>query len=55
MVIKLHPQLIGRVSRIAMLERFILYMQQRGAWIADCQTVAQYVKESYKAKESEAK
>lgn len=30
MVLKLHPQLIGRVSRIAMLERFILYMQQRG-------------------------
>lgn len=55
LVIKLHPQLIGRVSRINMLERFILYMQQKGAWIADCETVARYVKEFYKAKESEAK
>lgn len=43
MVIKLHPQLIGRVSRIRMLERFVLYMRQHGAWIAPCRDVARYV------------
>lgn len=43
MVLKLHPQLIGRVSRIRMLERLVLYMRQNGAWIAPCREVAQYV------------
>ncbi len=43
MVLKLHPQLIGRTSRVRMLERFILYMRQHGAWIASCSEVAQYV------------
>lgn len=55
MVIKLHPQLIGRVSRINMLEKFILYMQQRGAWLADCRTVAQYVKDHGMKKGAEVK
>lgn len=55
MVIKLHPQLIGRVSRINMLEKFILYMQQRGAWLADCRTVAQYVKDHGMEKGAEVK
>ena len=48
MVIKLHPQLIGRVSRIRMLERFVLYMRQNGAWIASCKDVAEYVLQDYK-------
>lgn len=50
MVIKLHPQLIGRASRIAMVERFILYMQQHGAWITSCRNVALYVKKFYEGK-----
>lgn len=49
-VLKLHPQLIGRASRIRMLERFIAYMKANGAWIASCQEVAEYVK-NYTAKE----
>ena len=47
MVLKLHPQLIGRSSRVRMLERFIAYMKANGAWIASCQEVAQYVKDFY--------
>lgn len=42
-VLKLHPQLIGRASRAKMLERFIRYMQEQGAWIATCEEVADYV------------
>lgn len=41
--LKLHPQLIGRGSRIAMLGELIGYMQQHGAWIATCEEVARYV------------
>lgn len=44
-VLKLHPQMIGRASRIAALGNFIGYMQRHGAWIATCQEVAQYVLE----------
>ena len=43
MCLKLHPQLIGRSSRIRMLERLVLYMRQNGAWIAGCEEVARYV------------
>lgn len=43
MCLKLHPQLIGRSSRIRMLEKFILYARQNGAWIASCAEVARYV------------
>lgn len=42
-VLKLHPQMIGRASRIAALGQFIGYMQRHGAWIAPCQDVANYV------------
>lgn len=42
-VLKLHPQLIGRASRIAMLREFIAYMQRRGAWFASCAQAARYV------------
>ena len=52
-VLKLHPQLIGRVSRIRMLEQFIVYMKQSGAWIASCSEVARYVKRWYEAKDAE--
>ncbi len=44
-ILKLHPQMIGRASRIGMLGELIGYMQQRGAWIATCEQVAQYVLE----------
>ncbi len=43
MCLKLHPQLIGRSSRIRMLEQLVLYMRQNGAWIASCEEVAKYV------------
>lgn len=46
-VLKLHPQLIGRSSRVRMLERFIAYMKANGAWLASCEDVARYVKEFY--------
>lgn len=46
-VLKLHPQLIGRSSRVRMLERFVAYMKANGAWIASCAEVAQYVKDFY--------
>lgn len=51
MVLKLHPQLIGRSGRIRMLEQLVLYMEQNGAWIASCQEVAQYVRDFYEQKE----
>lgn len=41
--LKLHPSLIGRASRIHMLEEFVLYMENNGAWIATCEEVADYV------------
>ncbi len=47
MVLKLHPQLIGRSSRVRMLERFIAYMKANGAWLASCEEVANYVKAFY--------
>lgn len=53
MVLKLHPQLIGRSSRIRMLERFIAYMKANGAWITTCKNVAEYVKEFYVQKAEE--
>ena len=43
MCLKLHPQLIGRSSRIRMLERLVLYMRQNGAWIAGCEEDARNV------------
>ena len=46
-VLKLHPQLIGRSSRVRMLERFIAYMKANGAWLASCEDVARYVKDFY--------
>ncbi|HWP79902.1 MAG TPA: polysaccharide deacetylase [Candidatus Acidoferrum sp.] len=44
-ILKLHPQMIGRASRVGMLGELIGYMQQRGAWIATCEEVARYVLE----------
>ncbi len=44
-VLKLHPQMIGRASRIAALGKLIGYMQRHGAWIATCEEVARYVLE----------
>ncbi len=42
-ILKLHPQMIGRASRIAMVGELITYMQAQDAWIATCQEVARYV------------
>lgn len=42
-VLKLHPQMIGRASRIGMVGRLINYMRDQGAWIATCEEVARYV------------
>lgn len=42
-ILKLHPQMIGRASRIAALGELIGYMQRHGAWIATCEEVAAYV------------
>lgn len=42
-VLKLHPQMIGRASRIVALSGFLSYMKQHGAWIATCEEVARYV------------
>lgn len=50
-VLKLHPQLIGRSSRVRMLERFVAYMKANGAWIAPCAEVAEYVKKFYAQRE----
>jgi len=47
MCLKLHPQLIGRSSRIRMLERFLAYVRANGAWVASCEEVARYVKKFY--------
>ncbi|NCB30261.1 MAG: polysaccharide deacetylase [Clostridia bacterium] len=43
MVLKLHPAIIGRASRIRMLETLVDHMQESGAWIATCEEVARYV------------
>ena len=47
MVLKLHPQLIGRSSRIRMLGQLIDYMRENGAWLATCREVAEYVRDFY--------
>lgn len=49
-VLKLHPQLIGRASRIAALSQFISYMKQHGAWIVTCEEAARYVRDTHTAR-----
>ena len=44
-ILKLHPQMIGRASRIGMVGELISYMKAHGAWIATCEEVARYVLE----------
>lgn len=46
-ILKLHPQMIGRASRVAMLGELISYMQSQKAWITTCEEVAGYVLEQY--------
>lgn len=41
----LHPQFIGRASRVAMLSELIGYMLARGAWLDTNQAVASYILE----------
>ncbi len=43
MVMKFHPQLIGRASRVLLLDRFLAYAGEHGAWTATCEEVADYV------------
>lgn len=52
LVFKLHPQMIGRASRIDMVGRLVAYMQQRGAWIVTCEQAARYVLEQNKEVQS---
>ena len=47
-VLKLHPQMIGRGSRIKALGEFFGYLRSRGAYIATCEEVARYVLEQRK-------
>lgn len=45
-VLTMHPQLIGRPSRVTMLERVLRRVVERGdVWVSDCRTIAAYVKE----------
>ncbi|MDL2274263.1 polysaccharide deacetylase family protein [Oscillospiraceae bacterium OttesenSCG-928-G22] len=44
LVLKLHPDLIGRPGRAQILADLIAYMKTRGAWITTCEEVANYVK-----------
>lgn len=46
-VLKLHPQLIGRASRVRMVEQLINYMREADAWITTANEVAKYVKDYY--------
>lgn len=55
MVLKLHPQLIGRTSRIRMVERLVLYMKQNGAWITTCREAAQYVLDDWRRRKGAAR
>ena len=48
-ILKLHPQMIGRASRIAALGNFIAYMKRHGAWITTCEEAARYVLAQAKA------
>ena len=43
MVLKLHPQLIGRASRSVLLDRFLYYAEEHDAWIVPCGRVADHV------------
>ena len=46
-VLTLHPHVIGHRSRIAMLDRLIMYMQSRpGVWFATHEQIARYVSPS---------
>ena len=44
-ILKLHPQMVGRASRIGMVGELIAHMQDHGAWIATCEEVAHYVQQ----------
>ncbi|MBP3927417.1 MAG: polysaccharide deacetylase [Clostridium sp.] len=46
-ILKLHPQMIGRASRAAMLGDLISYMKTQGAWITTCEEAARYVLSQY--------
>lgn len=53
-ILKLHPQMIGRASRIGALGQFIGYMQSQGAWITTCEQAARYVMAWHKAQHNMA-
>ena len=50
-ILKLHPQMIGRASRIGMVGELVTYMQAHGAWITTCEEVARYVLDQYTRRE----
>src|SRR5205085_10970707 len=40
-ILTMHPQIIGRPSRLDMLEGFVRFVKERGdAWIAPCRDIA---------------
>ena len=48
-VLKLHPQMSGRLARIRALSELISYMKQNNAWFATCEEAAHYVLRQYGA------
>lgn len=53
MVLRLHPQFIGRSSRADMLDRFLKYAKEQGAWITTCEKTAAYVQTQIRQKSLE--
>lgn len=49
-ILKLHPHMIGRGSRIRMVSDLIAHMQENGAWITTCEEVATWVLSQYEQK-----
>ncbi len=43
MIIKCHPQLIGRPLRIEALREFISFVLKEDAWVTTCEEIARYV------------
>lgn len=43
-MLTMHPMLIGRPSRLAMLDQVLTHLKETGAWIGTAQEVAELVK-----------
>jgi peptidoglycan/xylan/chitin deacetylase (PgdA/CDA1 family) len=50
-ILTMHPQVIGRPSRLNMLDNFISYLKSyEGVWITTCEKIARQVSMSYDMK-----